>query len=269
MKQSREQLRQATRMEAVGKLAGGISHEFNNLLQIILGYSQILKEGESSRFACDIADTIYKTSLNARELTRQLLLFSRKEGVEKKVLSVSELMRDLLPMLERLLEENITLESDISLKDDRIYGDARQLEQVLINLSVNARDAMSKGGILRISTGNHVLPDKIEGLEGPIPKGDFVVISVSDTGDGIDPEILPEIFDPFFTTKEKVKGTGLDCLLYTESSNSMRGISVFIQNPPGGPVSISIFPVFTIIYIKKGMQGRLILKEAVRGRSVL
>ena len=209
LKQNREQLRQAARMEAVGKLAGGISHEFNNLLQIILGYSQILKEGDSSRFACDIADTIYKTSLSARELTRQLLLFSRKEGVEKKVLSVSELMRDLLPMLERLLEEDITLESDVLLKDDWIYGDARQLEQVLINLSVNARDAMSKGGVLRISTEKHALPDKIEGLEGPIPKGDFIVISVRDTGDGIHPEILPEIFDPFFTTKEKAKGTGL------------------------------------------------------------
>ncbi len=163
-------------MEAVGKLAGGISHEFNNLLQIILGYSQILKEGESSRFACDIADTIYKTSLSARELTRQLLLFSRKEGVEKE-------SPFCFPSYEgsstdagtSLLEENITLESDISLDDDWIYADARQLEQVLINLSVNARDAMSKGGVLRITTENRILPDKIEGLEGSIPRGHYIV----------------------------------------------------------------------------------------------
>ena len=209
LRESRQQLRQAARMEAVGKLAGGISHEFNNLLQVIMGYAQLLKEEAQDEAIRSLVEPILKTASSARNLTRQLLLFSRKESSVKNNISVSELIRSIMPILDRLLEANILLESELDGQDDIIYGDRHQIEQVLINLSLNARDAMGGKGTLRITQYGVKSVSGIQGLEGEIPPGEYVVFTVADTGSGIPSRILPEIFDPFFTTKDEEKGTGL------------------------------------------------------------
>ena len=209
LKASREQLRQAARMEAVGKLAGGIAHEFNNLLQVIMGYSQLIKEEYTDNRARTLIDPILHTASSARNLTKQLLLFSRKETSIKSYLSLSELMKSLFPILTRFLEAEISLESDIEGKDDTIFGDRQQIEQIIMNLSLNARDAMGGKGVLKISQDLFQSSSFLQSLEGEIPPGDYVHLTVQDTGHGIPEHILPEIFDPFFTTKELETGTGL------------------------------------------------------------
>lgn len=209
LKTSQDQLRQAARMEAVGKLAGGISHEFNNLLQIIIGYSQLLKDDSIGKPEMEYIEPIMKTASSARNLTRQLLLFSRTENMNMETFAMSGLIHSLMPILGRLLEENIVLESDLDGDDDWVYADKQQIEQVLINLSLNARDAMEGGGILNIRQSIHIATHSFPGLDGYIPAGEYVELIVQDNGSGIKTEILPEIFDPFFTTKDKDKGTGL------------------------------------------------------------
>ncbi len=209
LKASREQLRQAARMEAVGKLAGGIAHEFNNLLQVIMGYSQLMKEEYTDDRARTLINPILHTAGSARNLTKQLLLFSRKETSIKSFLSLSELMKSLFPILTRLLDAEISLESDLEGKDDTIFGDRQQIEQIIMNLSLNARDAMDGKGVLKISQDLFHSSSFLQSLEGEIPPGDYVHLTVQDTGHGIPENILPEIFDPFFTTKEMDKGTGL------------------------------------------------------------
>jgi len=209
LKASQEQLRQAARMEAVGKLAGGIAHEFNNLLQIILGYSQLLKEEYPDQKIYEYVEPILKTASGARNLTRQLLLFSRKENLDMKTLSLSTLIHNLIPILTRLLEENILIQTELDGDNDWVIGDKQQLEQVLINLSLNARDAMPGGGILKIRQSIYSTRKSFPGLDGSIPAGDYVHLVIQDNGTGIDETILPEIFDPFFTTKNRDRGTGL------------------------------------------------------------
>jgi two-component system cell cycle sensor histidine kinase/response regulator CckA len=209
LKVSQEQLRQAARMEAVGKLAGGIAHEFNNLLQIILGYSQLLKEECTQPKILEYVEPILKTSASARNLTRQLLLFSRKENLDMNALSLSHLIQNLIPILRRLLEENIQLESDLQGAEDWVIADKQQIEQVLINLCLNARDAMESGGLLKIGQSIYSSIHSFLGLDGVIPAGDYVHLTIQDSGSGINEQILPEIFDPFYTTKEREKGTGL------------------------------------------------------------
>jgi PAS domain S-box-containing protein len=209
LKASQEQLRQAARMEAVGKLAGGIAHEFNNLLQIILGYSQLLKDEAAGQQIVEYVEPILKTAASARNLTRQLLLFSRKENLDMEAFSMSRLVYNLIPIFSRLLEENIQLKSDLQGGDDWVLADKHQIEQVLINLCLNARDAMLRGGILTISQSIESTFRSFPGIDGTIPAGDYVHLTVQDNGSGIDESILPEIFDPFFTTKEREKGTGL------------------------------------------------------------
>ncbi|MBF9015794.1 MULTISPECIES: ATP-binding protein [unclassified Oceanispirochaeta] len=206
---SQGQLRQAARMEAVGKLAGGISHEFNNLLQIILGYSQLLKDDCAGTREMEYIEPIIKTAASARNLTRQLLLFSRTENMNMENFTMSGLIHSLMPILGRLLEENIVLEPHLAAEDDWVYADKQQIEQVLINLSLNARDAMEGGGLLSIRQSIHIATHSFPGLDGYIPAGEYVELIVQDNGSGINKEILPEIFDPFFTTKDKDKGTGL------------------------------------------------------------
>ncbi len=209
LKASQDQLRQAARMEAVGKLAGGISHEFNNLLQIILGYSQLLKDEFEGEKEMEYLEPILKTAASARNLTRQLLLFSRTENMNFQDFSLSSLIHSLIPILGRLLEENIFLESELEGHDDWVHADKHQIEQVLINLCLNSRDAMTAGGRIVIRQSILSAPYSFPGLEGFIPAGDYVELTVQDNGSGINKDILPEIFDPFFTTKSRDKGTGL------------------------------------------------------------
>jgi PAS domain S-box-containing protein len=209
LKASQEQLRQAARMEAVGKLSGGIAHEFSNLLQIILGYGQLLADEVEDELLQSYVEPILNTAGSARNLTRQLLLFSRKENLDMKPAALSSLVRGMAPLISRLIGEDIQLEHDLESEGDWVIVDRHQMEQVIINLCLNARDAMPVGGVLRISQDNRsfVLPQP--GVDGLIPSGSYVHLCVRDGGTGIDDTILPQIFDPFFTTKQREKGTGL------------------------------------------------------------
>lgn len=205
-----EQLRQVQKMEALGRLAGGVAHDFNNLLTAITGYSELLQAILPPRGrARDYLEEIRKAGHRAASLTQQLLAFSRRQPVEARVLDLNAVIRDMHNMLRRLIGEDVELVLDLFPDLGPVRADPGQIEQVLLNLTVNARDAMPQGGRVTISTANVDLTEDDAAHHAPVVPGSYVAISVSDTGCGIDPQILPQIFEPFFTTKEQGKGTGL------------------------------------------------------------
>ena len=204
------QLRMAQRMEAVGRLAGGIAHDFNNLLGVILGYIQVIKRNlVSGNSLYEYAEEIEKASYRAVSLTRQLLAFSRQQVLEPITLNLNTLVADMEKMLPRLIGEDIDLKLMLDPVLGQVKADPGQLEQVLMNLAVNSRDAMPDGGKLIIRTENAEI-DMAFAREHPgsIP-GKYVTLVVTDTGMGMDPETQAQIFEPFFTTKGRDKGTGL------------------------------------------------------------
>ena len=204
------QLRMTSKMEAVGRLSGGIAHDFNNLLGVIIGYSQVLKRalGPENPLT-EHADEIEKAGDRAAALTRQLLAFSRQQILTPTVLNLNDLVLDMQKMLPRLIREDITVSIALDEELGSVRADRNQIEQVILNLAVNARDAMSAGGRLRIDTKN-VRLDELYARSHPGAKpGEYVCLSVTDSGTGMDPETIAHIFEPFFTTKELGKGTGL------------------------------------------------------------
>ena len=208
--QLEQQLRQAQKMEAVGRLAGGIAHDFNNILTAITGYADLLLEdlGATDPRRQD-ADEIHKAADRAAGLTRQLLAFSRQQVLQPTVLEVNKLVSDLEKMLRRLLGEDVELGTRLAPTTGRVKADPGQLEQVIMNLAVNARDAMPNGGKLTLETGNVNLDEAYAADHYPARAGPFVLLAVSDTGIGMSEETQAHMFEPFFTTKEKGKGTGL------------------------------------------------------------
>jgi PAS domain S-box-containing protein len=205
-----EQLRQSQKLEAVGRLAGGIAHDFNNLLAAIMGYCELMMLRLEPAHPCrrEVGE-ILGGSERAAGLIRQLLAFSRQEIPQPKVISPNFVIRSMHRMLDHLLQETIELQIQDDPVTGRIRIDPVQMEQVVMNLVLNARDAMPRGGNLVISTGNVNLHGDVPGAYGRIKPGPFVRISVSDSGFGIGDDNLPHIFDPFFTTKDKGKGSGL------------------------------------------------------------
>jgi two-component system cell cycle sensor histidine kinase/response regulator CckA len=209
-KKLEQQFREAQKMEAVGRLAGGVAHDFNNLLTVILGYDQLaLSELAPSDPLCMPIDEIRKAAESAASLTRQLLAFSRKQILQPKVLDLNAIVENLQGMLLRLIGEDIQLQALLHPEPVRIKADPGQIEQVILNLVVNARDAMPAGGSLSIETANADLDEYAADGYLPIAAGEYVVLSVNDTGEGIDPEAKLHLFEPFFTTKPMGKGTGL------------------------------------------------------------
>jgi len=209
-KQLTEQLRQSQKMDAIGQLAGGVAHDFNNLLTVINGHIGLLQmKGQASPALANSIQQIADAANRAGNLTRQLLTFSRQEVMEPADHNLNSLVANLLKMLRRLLGEHIELEVDYSPVALPIRADEGMVEQVLLNLVVNARDAMGKGGTLRINTAPVDLSENDVHGQPQLRPGRFACLMVSDTGHGIAPEILPRIFEPFFTTKEAGKGTGL------------------------------------------------------------
>jgi PAS domain S-box-containing protein len=209
-KQLEQQLRQAQKMEAIGRLAGGIAHDFNNLLGVIIGYSEIFEErlGLNDPLRPK-AEQIRKAGERAAALTRQLLAFSRKQVLEPKVLNLNAVVADTLKMLQRLLGEDVELIAVPGPELGRIKTDQGQIEQVIINLAVNARDAMPKGGKLTITTVNEELDEVYARQHPAVVPGSYVMLAVSDTGCGMDLQTQTHIFAPICTTKEIGKGTGL------------------------------------------------------------
>jgi PAS domain S-box-containing protein len=201
------QLRQAQKMEAIGRLAGGVAHDFNNLLGVIVGYSElVLRQLDKDGDLYSKLEQVLRASERATGLTQQLLAFSRKQVVDPKVLELSAIVKDMEKMLHRLIGEDVALSVEAAPDLGTVRADAGQVEQVLMNLAVNAHDAMPGGGALRIRLTNEDLRTRVGA--GPAP-GRYVVLAVSDTGTGMDEATLSHIFEPFFTTKEPGKGTGL------------------------------------------------------------
>jgi PAS domain S-box-containing protein len=237
-----KQLRQAQKLEAVGRLAGGVAHDFNNILTVILGYSTILREKLSSsnmNMESDIRG-IEEAAQRASSLTRQLLAFSRRQILKPSQVHVNVLIRNLDKMLSRLITEDITMRFDLKADPETVWVDAGQLEQVLINLIVNARDAISQGGSIWVETCNTQVENPIASPMGEIPPGEYVCISVKDNGEGIEPQYLKMIFEPFFTTKEEEKGTGLGLSTVYGIVKQSNGY-ICLESVPGSGTSFFIY----------------------------
>jgi PAS domain S-box-containing protein len=202
--------RQSQKMEAVGRLAGGVAHDFNTLLGTIRGYSEMLlgalpRDGTLRQ----PVEQIHRAALRGAQLTRQLLLFSRRQEVQAQVVDLPELLADVAVMLDRLIGEDIRLTREIEPQLGRVWGNPGELHQVLLNLVVNACDAMPCGGALNVSLCNLAADQEIAVEGGRLPPGPYVLLQIADTGTGMDEEVRKRIFEPFFTTKEPGKGTGL------------------------------------------------------------
>jgi len=205
-----EQFRQTQRMEAVGQLAGGVAHDFNNLLTVITGYSELLLQSAQDRPA-DLrrVQEIHRAAERASALTRQLLAFSRKQVLEPRVLDLYEVVQGMAPMLSRLLGEHVTLATPRPAHHGCVKADPGQIEQVVMNLAINARDAMPDGGVLTVALSDVELGGAPRGTGTALRSGPHVMLAVSDTGSGMDAATRARIFEPFFTTKDVGKGTGL------------------------------------------------------------
>ena len=237
-------LRVAQKMEAVGRLSGGIAHDFNNLLGVIIGYIQVIKRNlVPSNATYEYAEEVEKAAQRAVSLTRQLLAFSRQQILEPIVLNLNDRLCDMEKMLSRLIGEDVQLELTLDPTIGSIRVDPGQLEQVVMNLAVNARDAMPDGGRLTIRTANAEMDQAFtREHEGSIP-GEYVMLEVTDTGTGISPEIQAKIFEPFFTTKEQDKGTGLGlATVYGVVKQSSGYITVESEKDQGATLKI-YFPL--------------------------
>jgi signal transduction histidine kinase len=209
-RRTEDELRQAQKMEAVGHLAGGIAHEFNNYLGIIMGYSDLMAEEEVENESLRLGLTEIKgATQKAASLTRQLLAFSRKQLIEPTVLDLNASVWEAHKLLRRPIPANIDVIPVLHPDLGKVKADPAQVQQILINLVVNARDAMPQGGKITIETAGVVLDEEFSSRYFDVIPSDYMMISVSDNGEGIDAEILPHIFEPFFTTKQAGKGTGL------------------------------------------------------------
>src|SRR5262249_11191457 len=236
-----EQLRQSQKMEAIGQLAGGIAHDFNNLLTTVLGYSNMaLNQLSPHEPIREEIEEIQKAGERAANLTRQLLAFSRKQLFEPRVLDVNALIAESTRMLARLIGEHIRFSTELEPDLGHVRADPGQIEQVIVNLVVNARDAMPDGGTLTIRTRNVGTEGSYTQPRLGAPLGPHVVISVGDTGVGIDPETQKRIFEPFFTTKEKPHGTGLG-LATVYGIVSQSGGQVVVESEPGRGARFDIY----------------------------
>ncbi len=236
-----EELRQAHKMEAVGLLAGGVAHDFNNMLTAILGYGGLLAEQieADTPIGRDLREIIAAAE-RAAGLTRQLLAFSRKQVLAVVALDLNHTVRNVEPMLRRLIGERITIKTVLAGDLHPVLADASQLDQVLMNLSVNARDAMPKGGVLMIETRNATIDESYASVHPGAKPGSYAMLSVTDTGTGMTPELQARVFEPFFTTKERDHGTGLGLAAVYGIVKQLDGY-ISVESAPGRGSSFKIY----------------------------
>jgi PAS domain S-box-containing protein len=253
-----EQLRQAQRIEALGLLAGGVAHDFNNLLMAISGYTELAEShaDDADRSRRDLREVAHATE-RAADLTRQLLAFARRQSLEQAIVDVNAVVRDAAPLLTRLLGADVELTTRLDDGIGAIRGDGGQLTQVLLNLAVNARDAMPRGGALTIATTAERLP-----ATPRRPSGDYTVLTVSDTGEGIDAAAREHLFEPFFTTKGVGRGTGLGLAMVHGIVEQMGG-TISVDSRPGEGASFRI----ALPRVAEQPQPAEVATEAVVGRN--
>jgi len=240
-KELEQQLLQSQKMEAVGQLAGGVAHDFNNILTAIVGYADLLAaelRGDSRQL--EDVEEIRKAARRAAALTRQLLSFSRKEVLDPKIIDVNDVVMNLDKMLRSLISENIELKTMLADDIEAARVDPNQLEQVIMNLAINARDAMPEGGTLTVETANATLDDDYASRHVSVIPGDYVMIAVTDTGCGMSEEIKARIFEPFFTTKPAGRGTGLG-LSTVYGIVKQSGGNIWLYSEPGKGTTFKIY----------------------------
>jgi PAS domain S-box-containing protein len=267
-KRLEQQLRQAQKMEAVGRLAGGVAHDFNNMLTIISGYSGLLLEHPGTVEPLrGYVDEIRNASGRAASLTRQLLAFSRQQVLAPRVLDLNAVVANIQKMLKRLIGEDIDLVTVLGERLWPIMADPGQLEQVLLNLAVNARDAMPEGGVVTIETANVKMDSAAAQAHFPLKPGPYVLLTFSDTGIGIDAETQARIFEPFFTTKEIGKGTGLGlAMVYGIVKQS--GGYIWVNSEVGKGTTFRIYLPRTEVEVDETGPGGIRV-EAQRGTETL
>jgi two-component system cell cycle sensor histidine kinase/response regulator CckA len=269
-KRLEEQFRQAQKMEAVGRLAGGIAHDFNNLLMVIQGYADLMAErlpaGDSLRRS---ADQIQTAARRATSLTQQLLAFSRKQMLAPKVLNVHSVVSDMEKILRRLIGEDIELHASTEPDLWLVKADRSQIEQVIMNLAVNARDAMPRGGRLNIETANVELSESNSHAPVVLTPGKYVMLSVTDNGCGMDASTQAHIFEPFYTTKEKGKGTGLG-LATVYGIVKQSGGYIWVYSEPGRGTTFKIYlPKIQEEAPPEGFDRRIDSAAVPRGSEVI
>jgi len=254
LRENEEILRQSQKMEAIGRLAGGIAHDFNNLLTTILGYSQmLLSAGTLSDETLEPIREINRSARRAGALTQQLLAYSRKQVLRPEELNVNKLVENLTNMLGRLIHENIQLNAVLDPEIGWIKADPVQLEQVIINLAINARDSMLDGGKLTIETRDIMLDESYSKLHPEVVSGKYVMLAVTDTGCGIDEEIQKQIFEPFFTSKAPGKGTGLGLSTVFGTVKQSNGY-IYVYSEPGMGSTFKIY--LPVVQVRKPKERR-------------
>jgi PAS domain S-box-containing protein len=235
------QLRQAQKMEAIGRLAGGVAHDFNNMLTVIIGNAQLMRGEPAVPGELDsYLEAIIGAGERAALLTRQLLAFGRKQILAPRPLDLTELVRDMEPILRRLLGEDIEMVTELAPHLPPVTADAGQLQQIVMNLVVNSRDAMPRGGRLTLATGREERSGSVRGADPELPPGEYVVLTVADTGCGMGPEVLAHLFEPFFTTKEMGKGTGLG-LATVYGIVQQSGGDIRVRSEPGRGTRFDVY----------------------------
>jgi nitrogen-specific signal transduction histidine kinase/CheY-like chemotaxis protein len=235
-----EQFRQAQRLESVGRLAGGVAHDFNNSLTVIRGFANLALKGETNAQKRHDLDVIVASADRAATLTRQLLAFSRKQILDMTVVNLNVLLENVTKTLPRLIGEDVQVSMSLDPQLANVKADPVQVEQILMNLAVNARDAMPTGGMLDIATSNTTLDEEYAAHHAEVTPGPYVLLSISDNGCGMDKKMLAQIFEPFFTTKGVGKGTGLG-LSTVYGIVKQHGGHVAVYSEPGRGTTFKVY----------------------------
>jgi nitrogen-specific signal transduction histidine kinase/CheY-like chemotaxis protein len=238
-----EHLQQNQRIESIGKLTGGLAHDFNNLLTVMLGNAELLGSCASDALQKKLAGNIVSSALKGADLTRRLLAFARRQSLEPAAVNVNKLVQGMEGLLMRALGENIDVVIKTSANLNTALADRNQLESALLNLCINARDAMPGGGQIRIETFDITLMANAPGIMERVIPGDYVAIKVIDTGTGIEAELLPHVFEPFFTTKELGKGTGLGLSTVFGFIRQSNGHVTITSTPGSGTAVVLYLPI--------------------------